>query len=72
MRPLLAGGASLLHPRDPRVDAIHSRLNVCVLCQQDLERSGMFVKSRIEIYQDIVGWSLEGINQKIITGGRKA
>jgi len=47
-------------------------IDVCVLCQQDLERSGMFVKSRIEIYQDIVGWSLEGINQKIITGGRKA
>lgn len=46
-------------------------VTICVACQQDLEKSGGFVRSRIEVYQELQGWSLEGLNQVIIPGGKR-
>lgn len=42
---------------------------VCISCQEDLEKEGKFVKHRMEIYQELVGWQCESVKTQIIRGG---
>jgi RNA polymerase-binding transcription factor DksA len=44
---------------------------ICVACQGELEKAGVYVKARLEIYQELNGWQLEGLNQILIPGGKR-
>lgn len=42
--------------------------SLCVKCQSLKEKNGGFNKSKIEISQEINGWTFEGQENKIIKG----
>lgn len=41
---------------------------ICINCAEELEETGAFVKSHIEVNPEVTGWEFEGVDQKIIKG----
>lgn len=53
---------------DERRVGANPLVSYCLSCQQERETNNTFVKSRMEIGQEINGWQFEGLKTTIIKG----